>query len=136
MAINNENRQWYLFDANEKVLGRLATQIATLLRGKDKTSFVKNLDQGDYVVVINAEKIVLTGRKEDQKRYYKHTGYIGNLKTSTVPELREKNPEFIISHAVTGMLPDNKLRKEFLSRLKVYRGNKHPHVNIKFVNQD
>jgi len=133
---NNENREWYLFDANKKVVGRLATQIADLLRGKNKPNFMPNIDQGDYVVVINADKVILTGNKEDQKRYYKHTGYIGNLKIKTVAEIRESDPEYILKHAVTGMLPDNKLRDGFLSRFKIYAGSKHPHQNIKFVNQE
>jgi len=133
--ITNEQRVWHLIDANDAILGRTATKIADILRGKKKTSFVKNLDCGDYVVVINAEKVKLTGKKEDQKRYYKHTGYIGNLKTKTVPELRAKNPEKIIYNAVYGMLPPNKLRDEFLSRLKIYAGAKHPHQNVKFVNK-
>ena len=131
--ITNEQRQWHLVDANDAILGRISTQIAVLLRGKNKTSFAKNLDCGDYVVVVNCEKVKLTGRKEEQKRYYKHTGYIGNLKTKTVPELREKTPDKIIYNAVYGMLPGNKLRDEFLSRLKIYSGNKHPHQNVKFV---
>jgi len=127
------NRNWYLFDAKNQVLGRLSTQIADLLRGKGKPNFAPNTDIGDFVVVINAETIVLTGRKEDQKRYHHHTGYIGNLKTFTVPELRKDKPEEILIHAVAGMLPKNKLEKGFLSRLKVYAGSKHPHANVKFV---
>ena len=133
--ITNEQRKWHLIDASEAILGRTATQIADLLRGKKKTSFAMNLDCGDYVVVINAEKVKLTGKKEEQKRYYKHTGYIGNLKTKTVPELREKTPDKIIYNAVYGMLPGNKLRDEFLSRLKIYKGSKHPHQNVKFTNR-
>jgi len=133
--IQNENRKWYLFDANNDILGRLSTKIADTLRGKKKTNFAMNLDNGDYVVVVNCEKIKLTGKKEEQKRYYKHTGYIGNLKTKTVSELREKSPEKIIYNAVYGMLPNNKLRDEFLSRLKIYKGSKHPHQNVKFINQ-
>ena len=135
MIANNE-RKWFIFDAENKVLGRLSTEIATLLRGKNKVDFMNHKDGGDYVVVINAEKVVLTGHKEDQKRYYKHTSYIGNLKTKTVPELRAKNPEFIIEHSVLGMLPKNKLQDEFMKRLKIYKGNSHPHQNIKFANQE
>jgi len=128
------DKKWYLFDAKDIVLGRLATEAADLLRGKKKVEFMSNIDCGDYVVVINAENVILTGRKEEQKRYYKHTGYIGNLKTQTVPLLRKNNPEKIIEHAIEGMLPKNKLQKQFLSRLKVYAGGKHPHVNISFEN--
>lgn len=134
MITSNQNRQWYKYDAKNEVLGRLSTKIADILRGKKKVSFANNADGGDYVVVLNAEKIVLTGNKEDQKRYYKHTGYIGNLKTKTVPELRAKTPEKIIEHSVFGMLPKNKLRDQFMKRLKVYAGKDHPHKNIKFIN--
>lgn len=137
MATINQKteKKWYLFDAKDMVLGRLATEAADILRGKKKVEFVNHLDCGDYVVIVNAEDVVLTGNKEDQKRYYKHTGYIGNLKTYTVPELRAKNPEKIIENAVFGMLPKNKLRDLFMARLKVYKGSKHPHVNVKFVNE-
>lgn len=134
MTLNNS--KWHIFDANNQILGRLSTQIADLLRGKGKTTFLNRNDNGDFVVVINAEKIVLTGKKEEQKRYYKHTGYIGNLKTVTVPEMREKKPEEIIRHAVMGMLPKNKLRDNFIKRLKIYKGESHPHQNAKFVNQE
>jgi len=136
MTINNQNREWYIFDAKNEVLGRLSTKVADILRGKKKVSFANNTDDGDYVVIVNADKIVLTGKKEEQKRYYKHTGYIGNLKTYTVPELRAKKPTKIIENSVYGMLPKNKLRDDFMKRLKVYAGKDHPHVNIKFINQD
>ncbi len=136
MKTNNQNREWFIYDAKSEVLGRLSTKIADLLRGKKKVSFINNADEGDYVVIINAEKIVLTGKKEEQKRYYKHTGYIGNLKTKTVPELREKTPEKIIENSVYGMLPKNKLRDQFMKRLKVYAGKDHPHQNVKFINQE
>ena len=129
-------KRWHFFDAEGQILGRLSTQIAVLLRGKDKVTFTPNIDDGDSVVVINAEKIVLTGHKEDQKRYYKHTGYLGNMKTRTVKELRKTLPAFIIEEAVRGMLPDNKLAKDMEKRLHVYAGSEHPHQNIKFVNQE
>lgn len=132
----NSEKNWYIFDASKLVLGRLSTQVADILRGKNKTTFANNTDGGDYVVVINAAKVKLTGNKENQKRYYKHSGYIGNLKEKTLPEMRAKNPEQIVIHAVTGMLPDNKLREGFLKRLKVYPGANHPHVNVKFINQE
>ena len=134
--MDNENRNWYIFDAKDQILGRLSTQIADLLRGKKKTNFAPNADNGDYVVVVNAEKVVLSGHKEEQKRYYRHTGYLGNLKTFTVPELRKDKPEEILLHSVKGMLPKNKLNDLFMARLKVYAGSKHPHVNIKFKNQE
>lgn len=127
-------KDWYLFDAKDKVLGRLATEIATLLRGKNKPGFLPNVDNGDHVVVLNSNKVVLTGKKEEQKRYYKHTGYLGNLKTYTVPELREKHPEEIIKHAVRGMLPKNKLADIFMNRLDIYSEDTHPHQNVKFKN--
>lgn len=136
MALDNSKKVWYIFDAKGAILGRLSTQIADILRGKLKPTFVNHQDTGDFVVVINAEKIVLSGKKEEQKRYYKHTGYIGNLKTHTVPELRAKHPEKILENAVYGMLPKNKLRDPFMKRLKVYVGKEHPHQNIKFVNQE
>lgn len=135
MNPENQNRKWYIFDAKDEVLGRLSTQAANILRGKGKTDFSNNGDCGDYVVIINAEKIVLTGNKEEQKRYYKHTGYIGNLKTKTVSELRDKYPTEIIKHSVLGMLPKNKLQDRFMKRLKVYAGKEHPHQNVKFINQ-
>lgn len=129
-----KNYKWYIFDAKDEVLGRLATKSANILRGKLKTEFANNLDCGDFVVVINAEKIKLTGKKEEQKRYYHHTGYIGNLKTTTLKELREDKPEDIIKKAVYGMLPKNTLRDKFMARLKVYKGSTHPHLNAKFEN--
>lgn len=128
-------RDWYLFDAEDKVLGRISTEIANLLRGKGKTVFENNTDCGDYVVLLNAGKVVLTGNKENAKRYYHHTRYIGNLKTFEFKKLKEDKPEEIIKHAVMGMLPKNKLQKEFISRLKIYRGATHPHQNVKFKNE-
>lgn len=132
--ITTENRNWYLLDAKGKILGRLATEIADLLRGKNKTSFAPNADGGDNVVVINADQFILTGKKEEQKRYYKHTGYLGNLKTTTVGELKEKKPGEVLKIAVNGMLPKNRLQKKFLARLKLYSTEAHPHADIKFVN--
>lgn len=131
---NNNSKNWYLFDASGYKLGRLSTEVANFLRGKRKTNFANNKDEGDYVVVTNATKILLTGKKEEQKVYYKHTGYIGNLKKTTYLELKESNPEEIIRKAVYGMLPKNKLRDGFLSRLKVYANDSHPHGNVKFIN--
>lgn len=127
-----ENRDWYLFDAEGKVLGRMATAIADLLRGKKKVDFAPNADGGDFVVVVNADKFILTGKKEEQKRYYKHTGYLGNLKTFTVADYRKKKPGKIVEEAVRGMLPKNKLQDKFMARLKIYAGSEHPHLNAKF----
>ena len=132
---NNEiEKDWYFFDAKGEIVGRLATKVADLLRGKNKPSFLPNTDNGDFVVIINAEKFVFTGKKEEQKRYYRHTGYLGNLKTFTVEDLREKHPEEVLRHAIEGMLPHNKLAKNFMKRLKIYAGAEHPHGKIKFKN--
>ena len=134
MENTTENRDWYFFDAAGQTLGRLSTQIADLLRGKNKVDFRPNKDGGDFVVVVNADKFVLTGKKMDQKRYYKHTGYLGNLKTDTVSELMAKHPGDVIKRAVQGMLPHNKLQDKFMARLKIYAGAEHPHNNAKFKN--
>lgn len=130
--ITNENRAWHLIDLDGLTLGRAATEIANLLQGKSKIEFVRNADNGDYVVVINCSKFVITGNKSDQKMYRKHTGYIGNLKEVSFKELLEKSPDKIVYNAVYGMLPKNKLRDKMLERLKIYATSEHPHVNIKF----
>ena len=129
----NENREWYVVDLEGRILGRAATEISKRLMGKHKATFSRNLDFGDYVVGINAEKIVLSGNKIDQKQYHKHTGYIGNLKTKTVKELLDKYPEKVIQHAVNGMLPKNKLRGNMLKRFKIYAGDVHPHQNVQLT---
>jgi large subunit ribosomal protein L13 len=127
-AKGSDNPQkWYVVDANGMVLGRLATQVAHRLRGKHNPLFTPHADTGDWVIVINAEKIVLTGRKLDQKMYYRHSGYIGNLKQMTAKELLEKRPEELVRSAVKGMLPKNKLGRRLFKKLKVYTGNAHPH---------
>ncbi len=123
----NLDRSWYLIDANDKVLGRLATQIAILLRGKNRVEFEKSIDIGNYVIIINADKVKLTGKKEEQKLYRYHTNYIGSLKEIPYKRLREEKPEFIIKKAVKGMLPGNKLSRKFIKRLKIYCGDQHPH---------
>lgn len=120
-------KKWWLVDADGKVLGRLATEIAILLRGKRKPEFVNFLDCGDFVIVINAERIKLTGKKMEQKKYYSHSGYPGGIKEITIKELLEKKPEEIIKKAVWGMIPKNKLGRETYKKLKVYRGSHHPH---------
>lgn len=119
--------KWWVVDANGAVLGRLATKIASYLRGKHNPMFTPHVDSGDSVVVINAEKIVLTGRKWKQKSYYRHSGYIGGLKTITAEKLIEKRPEDLIKFAVKGMLPKNRLGSKLLKKLKVYSGEQHPH---------
>ncbi len=120
-------RKWYVVDATDKVLGRLATQIAAYLRGKHKPQFTPNVDTGDFIVVINAEKVRLTGKKLDQKIYYHHTGYPGGLRAETARQRLQRKPEEIIKDAVWGMLPKNRLGRKLFKKLKVYRGPEHPH---------
>lgn len=122
-----DRREWVLLDAENQVLGRLATQIAMRLRGKHLPQFTPHVDVGDFVVVINAEKVQLTGRKWDQKVYYRHSGYVGGLKAVTARKLNQENPEKIIRLAVWGMLPKNRLGRKLMKKLKVYRGSDHPH---------
>jgi large subunit ribosomal protein L13 len=120
-------RKWYLVDAQDKILGRLATQIAVRLRGKHKAVFTPHVDTGDFVVVVNAEKVTLSGQKWDKKIYYHHSGYIGGLKEITARKLREKRPEDILRFAVRRMLPRNVLGRRQLKKLKIYAGPEHPH---------
>ena len=122
-------RKWFLIDAAESAtLGRLSAKIATLLTGKYKPTFTPHTDGGDYVVVINADKVKVTGNKEEDKMYYRHSGFPGGLKEASLKELREKNPAMIIEKAVYGMLPTNKLRDDRMKRLKVYAGAEHNHA--------
>jgi large subunit ribosomal protein L13 len=120
-------RKWYVLDAQNQVLGRLAAQVANLLMGKGKPTFVRYLDVGDFVIIINAEKVRLTGKKLDTKVYRHHTGYMGHLKEATVREMLDKRPEFVVRSAIEGMLPKNKLGKALAKKLKVYVGDQHPH---------
>ncbi len=124
-------RDWYLVDATGKTLGRLASEIAKILMGKNKPTYTPHVDSGDFVVVVNAEKVFTTGRKLEQKKYYRHTGYFGHLKETTLKEMLEKKPEEVIRLAVRGMLPKNKLRDRRMKRLKVYAGPEHPHSSQK-----
>ena len=119
--------KWFVVDAEGAVLGRLASSIAARLRGKHNPLFTPHVDSGDWIVVVNADKIVLTGKKWDQKKYYRHSGYIGGLKTITAQKLLEKRPEDLIRFAVKGMLPKNRLGRRLLKKLKVYAGDEHPH---------
>jgi len=119
--------KWYVVDADGAVLGRLASTIASRLRGKHNPMYTPHVDVGDWIVVINAGKVLLTGRKWEQKQYYRHSGYIGGLKTTTAKDLREKKPEDIIRFAVKGMLPKNRFGRKLFKKLKVYAGDKHPH---------
>ncbi|MCB2216690.1 MAG: 50S ribosomal protein L13 [Desulfobulbaceae bacterium] len=121
-------RKWYVVDAKDKVLGRLATEIASRLRGKHKPTFSPFIDNGDFIVVTNAEKIRLTGTKWDDKIYYRHTGYMGGLKETTAREMLVKHPTALIMEAVKGMLPKNKIGRAQLKKLKVYAGTEHPHT--------
>jgi len=122
-----EERGWFLIDAQGQILGRLASEVASILRGKNKPVFTPHVDTGDFVVVINAEKIKLTGKKWDQKMYYRHSGYPGGLKSLSAKEVLEKKPEELIRHAVKGMLPKNRLGRKMLKKLKIYVGEEHPH---------
>ena len=121
------NRNWCLIDAEGKILGRLASDVAQRLRGKNNPGFVPYADTGDFVVVVNVEKIVLTGKKMDQKVYYHHSGFIGGLKSITARKLKEKRPEELLRQAVKGMLPKNSLGRKLNKKLKVYVGAAHPH---------
>ncbi len=121
------DRKWYVVNADGKVLGRIATEIARYLRGKHKPTFCNFQDNGDFIIVVNADKVHLTGNKWDQKTYYRHTGYMGGIKARTAKEVQEKAPEELIRMAVKGMLPKNKLGRAQLKKLKIYAGNEHPH---------
>ncbi len=121
-------RKWYVIDAEGEILGRLATKIASILRGKNKPEYTPNVDTGDFVVVINAAKICVTGKKLTDKKYYHHTGFPGGLKVASLQELMEKNPISALEKAVKGMLPHNTLGDEQFQKLKVYAGSEHPHA--------
>ncbi|MFP4322491.1 MAG: 50S ribosomal protein L13 [Anaerolineales bacterium] len=125
--VENIERKWYVFDAQGQTLGRLATQIATVLRGKHKPEFAPHVDVGDYVIVINAERIHVTGRRLDQKLYYRHSQYPGGLRSLTLRQQLDKHPERVLELAVRGMLPRNRLGRQMLKKLKVYAGPEHPH---------
>jgi len=124
-------RHWYLVDATNKTLGRLSTEIANRLRGKHKPIYTPHVDTGDYIVVVNASKIRVTGNKMTDKIYYKHTGYIGNMKSMNLETMLEKNPERVIMKSVKGMLPKNKLSNAMLKKLKVFAGPEHNHISQK-----
>ena len=126
--VNLDQRKWHVIDAEGAVLGRLAVQIADVLRGKNKPVFTPHLDAGDFVVVINAEKVILTGKKETDKQYMSYSGWKGGEKYTSVAQLRAKNPEELIHHAVRGMVPKNRLGRQLMTKLKVYKGTQHPHA--------
>jgi large subunit ribosomal protein L13 len=120
-------RKWYVIDAEGLVLGRLASQVAAILRGKNKPVYTPNVDTGDHVIIINADKVVLTGKKLDQKIFYKHTGYIGGMKEIPYKRLMETKPEFVISEAIRGMMPHNAMGRKMFKKLRVYAGPEHDH---------
>lgn len=124
---DDAERKWVLIDAKDKVVGRLAAEIASILRGKNKPQYTPHADVGDFVVVINADKVRLTGKKWEKKRYYRHSGYMGGLKVTVAKDMADKKPEEILKHAVKGMLPKNSLGKAMFKKLKVYAGDNHPH---------
>ena len=121
-------RKWYVVDADGKTLGRLASEVANVLRGKNKPTYTPHIDTGDYVIVVNAEKIQVTGKKLDQKIYYHHSEYVGGMKEATLREMMQKKPEFVITHAVKGMLPKGPLGRQMLKKLHVYAGPEHNHA--------
>lgn len=125
--VNEIEKDWYVVNAEDKILGRLAAEIASRLRGKHKPSFSTFIDNGDFIVVTNADKIKLTGNKWDKKKYYRHTGYMGGIKEATAQELLDKHPTQLLEKAVKGMLPKNKLGRAQLKKLKIYAGSEHPH---------
>ena len=127
-------KKWHLIDANDKILGRLATEIANILRGKNKPIFTPHMDSGDYVVVVNADKVVLTGNKLEKKMYYHHSGYVGGLRETTAKEMLQKKPENLIRFAVKGMLPKTSLGRRQLTKLKIFAGPDHPHQAQKLEN--
>ncbi len=126
--VNLDGRKWHVIDANGAVLGRLAVQIANVLRGKDKPVFAPHLDAGDFVVVINAEKVRVTGKKETQKKFMTYSGWKGGEKYTSVEQVRAHHPEKLITHAVRGMVPKNRLGRVLMTKLKVYKGDQHPHA--------
>jgi large subunit ribosomal protein L13 len=122
-------REWHVIDARDRVLGNIATDVAKLLMGKHKPMFSRHLDTGDFVVVINADRVRVTGNKAKQKLYYSHSGYPGGFKSTSFEKMLERKPTWVIEHAVRGMLPNNRLRKSIIKKLKVYVGDAHPHLS-------
>jgi large subunit ribosomal protein L13 len=126
--VNLDQRKWHVIDADGAALGRLAVQIADILRGKNKPTFTPHLDAGDFVVVINAEKVAVTGKKETDKKFMTYSGWKGGEKFTSVAQIRARHPEKLITHAVRGMVPKNRLGRVLMTKLKVYKGNQHPHA--------
>mgnify|MGYP006258020429 FL=1 len=127
MSINDSNKKWYVIDATDVVLGRLASKVALMLKGKHKPQYQPHTDEGDYIIVINAKKIKVTGNKMSDKIYHKHTGYIGNMKSTPLGKMLAKKPNFVIMNAVKGMLPKNPLGRSMIKKLKIYDNEKHSH---------
>ena len=127
MSINDSDKDWYVIDATDVVLGRLASKVAHMLKGKHKPQYQPHTDEGDYIIVINAKKIKVTGNKLSDKIYYKHTGYIGNMKETPLGKMLDKKPDFVIKNAVKGMLPKNPLGRSMIKKLKVYESDTHGH---------
>ena len=123
------SREWFIVDATNQNLGRLASNVAQVIRGKHKPFFTPNLDMGDFVIVVNAEKVALSGKKSDMKKYWRHTGFPGGQKEVTFSQMKERYPDRVITNAVKGMLPHNRLGRKLLTHLKVYSGDDHPHVS-------
>ena len=121
-------RKWYVIDAADQTLGRLSTEVANILRGKNKPIFTPHIDTGYYVIIVNTDKVKVTGKKLDQKIYYRHSEYVGGMKETTLKEMMNKKPEFVVEHAVKGMLPKGPLGRQMLSKLHVYAGAEHPHA--------
>ncbi|MEE3467560.1 MAG: 50S ribosomal protein L13 [Eubacterium sp.] len=121
-------RKWYVIDAEGKTLGRLSSEVANILRGKKKPIYTPSVDTGDYVIIVNAEKVATTGKKLDQKIYYHHSDYVGGMKETTLRDMLQKKPEYVITHAVKGMLPKGKLGRQMLKKLHVYAGPEHEHA--------
>ncbi|MBL6700410.1 MAG: 50S ribosomal protein L13 [Gammaproteobacteria bacterium] len=127
MSIDDSNKNWYVIDATDVVLGRLASKVAHMLKGKHKPQYQPHTDEGDYIIVINAKKIRVTGNKLSDKMYYKHTGYIGNMKETPLGKMLDKKPDFVIKNAVKGMLPKNTLGRTMIKKLKIYDNENHGH---------
>ena len=125
--VNLDQRKWHVIDANGAVLGRLAAQVANVLRGKNKPIYTPHLDAGDFVVVVNAEKVIVTGKKETEKKFMTYSGWKGGEKYTSVSQIRARHPEKLIMHAVRGMVPKNRLGRVLMTKLKVYKGAEHPH---------
>ena len=128
MSINDSNKQWYVIDATDVILGRLASKVAMMLKGKHKPQYQPHTDEGDYIIVINAKKIKVTGNKLSDKIYHKHTGYIGNMKSTPLAKMIDKKADFVIKNAVKGMLPKNPLGRSMIKKLKVFENGKHSHA--------